>query len=352
MMYVNEHAPGENELQEKNGDLVCPADEQEQRAANGPWSEKDCPLVAQWLAANEKPLAAAIEASKETQYYLPDFRLDQETDKDLREAVFDTGGSVRYIAQALKARAMLRLHEEKINEAWDDLQACHRLSRLMGMGRKTIDLISAIVIDGFAYDGQCRIAHFAQLTPEQCAKFRADVQNLTPLPWYAKSSLSERFAALHMACSIAHGELPPGELNADDPETKTLRDRIAKWTDSGALEWNAVLHLLNEWFERLAAATMLPETLERRKAILQLDIELEAVRVATAKAVYSDETPPVPVASQQIASQIWKTIAGMPIALQERGERLFVNRQAAEIALVLSEYRTEHGRYPDWRSVL
>ena len=42
----------------------------------------------------------------------------------------------REAARALTARAMLRVDEGKVDEAWDDLLACHRLARLAGQGRR------------------------------------------------------------------------------------------------------------------------------------------------------------------------------------------------------------------------
>jgi hypothetical protein len=343
--YVKEHAPGQDEVQEKEGNSVYPSFEQEQRAANGPWSEKDCPLVAQWLAANDKPLAAVIEASKRTRYYFP---VISPTDKAVAAYSSQPLSNTRFVAEALRARAMLRLQEGKIEEAWNDLQACHRLSRLLGQGRTYIEPVVAMVIDEMASDGQCRLAHFSRLTPEQAESFRADLQKLPPLLRLETARLAERFLFLDAACSAAHGKWTQGLPRGDDAETQALRDGIAKWNESGVIDWNGVLYLGNEWFDRLAAATILPQAPERRKAVYQLDMDLEALRVATAKVLYSGTgQPPRPVASQQVASQIWHEIVGSPMVMFDQGERLIVHRQAAEVALVLSEYRTEHGQYPD-----
>ena len=92
---------------------------------------------------------------------------------------------------------MLRLGEGKVDEAWEDLLACHRLARLAGQGPTLVDALVAIALDGMACAGDQGLLQHAQLTPAQIARMRADLDKLPPLPKMVdKVKVSERFLTL------------------------------------------------------------------------------------------------------------------------------------------------------------
>src|SRR5439155_1216061 len=80
-----------------------------QRAMQRPWTPKEYPNLAQWLKANEKPLAITVEATKRSQYFSP--LVSPKTDKGpsgLLNAHLSGVQKCRDVANALAARAMLR----------------------------------------------------------------------------------------------------------------------------------------------------------------------------------------------------------------------------------------------------
>ena len=96
------------------------------RARSRPWSQQEFPVLAEWLAANKKPLALVVEASKCPCCYIP-LCCDQKT--PLIAVPFPAISPLRKVVWALHIRAMLRLNEGKLQEAWQDLLASHRLAR-------------------------------------------------------------------------------------------------------------------------------------------------------------------------------------------------------------------------------
>ena len=108
-----------------------------------PWSKQEFPVLAGWLAANEKPLALLVAASKRPR------RFDPLVPED--GCVIGTFLSVlnqyREAGRGLTARAMLRVGEGKMDAAWEDLLACHRLARLAGQGATLVDGLVAISMD-------------------------------------------------------------------------------------------------------------------------------------------------------------------------------------------------------------
>ena len=99
--------------------------DQLQLAMKRPWSNQEFPVIAKWLAANEKPLALLTEASKRPRRYDPLL-------PDNSDLLFGTPLSAvcqyRDVIRALTARAMLRASEGQIDQSWDDLLTCHRLA--------------------------------------------------------------------------------------------------------------------------------------------------------------------------------------------------------------------------------
>ena len=107
---------------------------QQDRAVKRPWSAKDYPQIAAWLARNEKPLAVVIEATKRPDYYNPLVsRKNPQDPGSLIGALLPSAQKCRELATALCARAMIRLEAGRLT-AWQDLLAVHRLARLVARG--------------------------------------------------------------------------------------------------------------------------------------------------------------------------------------------------------------------------
>ena len=112
-------------------------------AQSRPWKSMEHPDVAQWLNANEKPLALVVAATKRAQYFSPLVPNERKDKFFTYEGVINVRVAgpqgCRQFAASLTARAMLRLGEGRTDEAWQDLLACHRLGRLVGRGGTGIE---------------------------------------------------------------------------------------------------------------------------------------------------------------------------------------------------------------------
>ena len=86
------------------------------------------------------------------------------------------------------ARAMLRLGDGKVEEAWADLLTCHRLARLLG--RDSVTVIQALVAQtaiATALAGDQALLQHVNLAATQAEKMRHDLASLAPNPEWPES---------------------------------------------------------------------------------------------------------------------------------------------------------------------
>ena len=346
---------------------VPPASEEFELAGKRPWSEKECPLVAAWLAENEKQIQQLVEASKRPRYYLPVI-----ADGDWMGSCYFHLLPMRPVVRALLRHSYMRLGEGKTQEAWDDMQACHRFARLQSQRSVgATDGLIAIMCEAMALHGDRQLAHYANFTPGQAEKFAAETKKLTPLPSFVeKYDVFERFLYLDSICATARGSVKQSDIiprdisygdgrifirGGDTPEWNALRDSLAKRIGGGEVNWDEALRLGNAHFERIAAVGRKSSFRERLQASCAINEKLTRqsvkyqwprVRIAPAlkNAVKRDASPPndtegiYVIFLQQLEIGEFGTIADMRIA---------IFAQVTRISLALSAYRANFGAYPD-----
>ena len=122
--YLNEHASADASAPRDANGSPLPAEvwKKHMPATIRPWSEAEFPLLAQWVAANEKPLDLVVEACKRPRCFDPLVAAGSNLGARIVFCHYDTHGDPGLfpfeeasipIAKALVARAMLRLHEGK-----------------------------------------------------------------------------------------------------------------------------------------------------------------------------------------------------------------------------------------------
>jgi hypothetical protein len=366
--YVKEHTPDAmKDRFDAYGRWHIPLDSQEfMRALQRPWAKEECPLIAKWLAMNERALALLAEASKRPRFYFP---LVARSDWLGFINLFPYRLPMRSAVRCLKCRAMLRLHEGRIEEAWDDLQTCHRLARIPGRASmSTVDCTEAMMCDGMACDGDQKLAHFVKLTPEQAETFCAKMEMLLPVPTL-KEQLDgfERFLYLDSICATVRGSLKPSDIvpisskpddsirGGDTPEWNAIRGSLKKWIGGGQVDWDETMRLGNEHFDRIVALAQLPTLSERHVVGSKLDEEQK-----WQKAIYGYPVSKLPEHSgnkhegnDTPRSIFTRGVFVVYLAQLNDTAGVFVNSrttitsQLTPIALALSAYRTEHGQYPD-----
>ncbi len=173
------------------------------RAQERPWKAKEFPIVAEWLALNEKPLALIEQASRRPNCYFPFVAGDAEP-PILGGLLLPHLELLRSAAEALVTRAMLQTKQGNIDTAWRDLRDCHRLARLAAKGSTFVDALVGFAIDGMAVSGDMAFAHYSHLPAQRVEQMRAELVALPPVTDIVeKLDVGERFMCLDATASIA-----------------------------------------------------------------------------------------------------------------------------------------------------
>jgi hypothetical protein len=322
--------------------------DQLKRATQRPWKAKGQPKLAAWLKANEKPLAHVVAASRRSRYYLP--MVPPKTRKGssgLVNALLPGVQQCRELANALTARAMLRVGEGEYEDAWQDLLACHRLGRLIGQGGSLIQVLVCISIDRGASGADLAFLDRAKLDAKRIEKCLRDLQKLPPLPDLAeKVNLGERFVFLDMVMLIARHGLDYLEvLGGGKPsEPNPFAELMLAGTD-----WDPALRNANKWFDCLVAILRNPDRASRVKELSQFSDDLWQLKTRAAQAA-SKASPTILTDARARGEAVGNIMISLLMPnvpkVQDALDRARQTQDNLTLAFALAWYRGEHGRYP------
>ncbi len=345
-------------------DLLEPALEQ-------PWSKQEFPVLAAWLAGNERPLALLVEASRRPRRYDPLVCRE----KQPLSTVFQPASSVFFkpgdVVDALIAQAMLRLGEGKVDESWESLLACHRLARLVGQGPMLDEAVYASIIEHAALDGDQALLQHGDLTATQAAKMREDLDRLSAMPKMAdKLDVADRFRYLDTVSVCSREGVRALNWWIEVPDLKELGPELNKvvqelWAEPDELEntiralihygastevdWDLSLRMGNSWFDRIADAYREPTRAERRQAVTNLEEDFRRLEKTAADTKSLDDLmlgDPRRAVSERLG-QVLLIKFLPPIARNvEFEDRSTMRLELAKLGFALASYRADHGTYP------
>lgn len=318
-------------------------------ATRRPWAAKDVQPLADWLKLNEKPLALVLEATKRPEYFNPMTSQRQPGEpSNLIGTLLPTVQRNRELATALTARAMLRLHAGKLDDAWDDLLACHRLGRLVSRGATLIEGLVGIAICQIAHNASLALLDRPALTSKKAAQCLKDLRALPKAgPLTDKIGVAERMMGLDALQNIRR--YGPGA----DPLGRLLGEEFAfpsKQKVFEVIDWTAVMQTMNARYDRFAEVLGTKDRTARTKAYDKFEAELAAV-----KKEFGDEAKIKKILEGKDAGKaLGKAFGEALMSLlspaihkvqqaYDRADQTAVNLQ---LAFALAAHQKDTGRYP------
>ncbi len=318
-----------------------------------PWTAKEHRELASWLEANEKPLSVAIEATKRPHYFSPQVPTKTEKGSSGLIGVLLPGvQKSRWLADALAARAMLRLGQGKYDEAWQDLLACHRLGRLVGRGASVIEGLVGLAIDGLAGVGDIAFLDQTKADAKRMESCLRDLQNLPPLPDIAdKVNLCERFMHLDVIMMIdRQGTQWLERLSGDSPkDSNSLGEFVGDLMLEG-IDWDPALRNHNLWYDRMSAIARKTDRPSREKDWERINADLKSIK----EKMDSGELAETILEGKLSAEARGKVVGDILILLmtpavqrvRSSADRLKQVQENLCLGFALARYHCDHGRYP------
>jgi hypothetical protein len=245
---------------------------------------------------------------------------------------------------------MLHLGEGRLDEAWQDLLACHRLARLIGRGGTLIESLVGVAIEAIACNSTLAYLADPRVTPKQLRACLRDIQALPARSVMAdKIDLAERFMYLDAVRLVSRGGLELMEALAGGPPVKALdaktKAALAK------IDWDPALRAGNRWFDRMAESMRHKTRAEREKALDELDDDIKALKAGAAA---PENLLKVLQAGGEPDKETGKAIGDVLIVMlvpavrkvqsaDDRAEQINRNLQ---VAIALALYQREHKAYP------
>ncbi|HUS38957.1 MAG TPA: hypothetical protein VMX74_05880 [Pirellulales bacterium] len=324
--------------------------------SQAPWSQEDFPLVAEWLATYEQHLDRIVRGSKRSRYYSP-MMLDEETPHLLIAVLLPSLSHFRTASRPLHARAMLRLGEGNIDDAWSDLLACHRLARLVGQGPFLIDVLVSSAIERPAIRGIAGLAHHGKLTAEQVKKFRAQLDALPKAPRVADvMDQGERYMFLDCGCAMARDglyHLTSTLASGDVDVQQTAWGDILKTLSRQAIDWDVVLRTGNAGYDRLVGVARAKDHSERAKRMQKLEDDIVAMGDRSKRGLLG--SPLLLLAGEKGKHKLSRMVGEMLLTLLMPGLTSVMQSEHQTLTLAhmenmsldLAAYRAQRGNYPE-----
>jgi hypothetical protein len=230
---------------------------------------------------------------------------------------------------------MLRMGENDVTGARDDLAALHRLGGLFTQGATLIDRLVGYAIDSEASRAEQNLAAGGKLDAAQARQWLAASAQLPPMNGIADGiDYSERYLYLDTMQFGARRGLSPFMTLVSEP----LKASAPPWPLShlAPVRWGHAMEAGNVWYDRLVAAFGKPNRAERRAAVVGVMREL------------ADYTRGNGTYLHMLLSSEWPIAMFFPALEQvaDRDDAAAANRTLTQLALALAAHRAEHGNYP------
>ncbi len=318
------------------------------QALENPWAAKDHPAIVKWLDANRQPLDTLVTASKRRRFYIP---LLVGSDRPVMLTVPAPNlGRLLGAAKALAIRANLAIGQGRIDDAWRDILAMHRIGALVGQDTMLMVRLVGIRIGELADKATVNLATSGNLSGAKAGTILADLRSVGPGPGVLPAvDKGERFLVLGVIQELYVDPVElrevQGGIELPGPGRTKRDERIARARYKG-VDFNDILRRANAFFDLQLAAMRKPTYPERLKA-------RKALKAGLAKTKALAKNPPAdkPVAKESAKTrQAGTRLLAMLLVQLDRSqdvvERVKVRHHIARLAVALAAFRADKGEYP------
>lgn len=314
------------------------------QALSRPWSNQEFPLLARWLKANEAPLELLVNASKRPRFYNP--LVEKHNSFNFALGIYSA--EYRAASRALIARAQLRIQMGQLADAWNDLQASHRLARLVSSSPSMTDYLTAGVMEHMSCEGDVSYLRHCSHSAERWAQLASQLRDLPPLasPVHIIDD-SERIVFLDSVCRTAHKGFQ--FLNGDEDENMVEPETPEQRAARAAINWDLILTDGNAFYDRLVAAMQKDTRVEKDLELERCEQEIgerakrcKDVAIWLKTTVIGDRE----MVSEQLGNFFICMIAPATAAVSNFADQSQMRTDITKLGFFLAAFHAEKGTYP------
>lgn len=301
-----------------------------------PWTSEQIPPLGAWLAANQKPLNLLLDAAQRAKFFSPSVELMNGLHEPLLVMTLPWAPASRTAAHGLAARAMWLVARRRNTDAWRDILAIYRLSRLIGEDRTLVEQIVSINLELIADRATVALLESRNTSAELAEKIHADLESLG-----MRHSMADTLDGIERVAILS------ALLSLRDGNDYLRISQLDRWWFK-AVDWNIPLRKLNAHFDELSAAADLSDWDARKNALDVHEQQLKRIEVSIAGRKAAGGLKTWNVVRSEIVGDIFVTLMlpATNVACDAQ-DRANTHRALTELAAALAIYRSNHGIYPE-----
>jgi hypothetical protein len=305
---------------------------------SNPWTAKDVPPLAKWLADNDQALDLFVESSNMPQFYSPYPNLLVDRTVSVLEVQLQHVSGMRRVTQALMARAMYRVGKKDHQRAWYDCRSCIALGNHLASEHMLVNQLVAMSARRNGLGGTCVLLSQSNISSKLASLVFNDLIELNrPVDCSTALDHGERLMALDIVLRMSTGHLEDQALEEIDKD-------LAKIVKAG-IDPNLSLRWINERYDRMVKSARIPNHKERVRTLGALADELEE------EAEELTSMARLGGLSRTFRSNVVAEICFIHVfpALEMMGKTITEHEQFSmltTIAAALAVHKAEHGHSP------
>jgi hypothetical protein len=230
---------------------------------------------------------------------------------------------------------MWRLANGRISDAWSDIAAIHRWSRLIGKDRTLVEQTVSISIDSIADQATLAVLDSPKLSADLARQIHHDLASLGERQPMADSLAGiERLAILSAVVNLYQGNIHGLGISSGQGLFFKLVD------------WNVVLRKLNLHFDALSAAARLADWTARKRALEAHEVRLKEIVQSIEQRRGVGGLPAWKLRSEIVGDMFVALLLPATSAACAIEDRANTQRTLTKLAAAIAVYRAEHGEYP------
>ncbi|EAQ80854.1 hypothetical protein [Blastopirellula marina] len=307
-----------------------------------PWTRDQLSPLADWIDQQVPHFDKLHEMNARPKFFLPSPNILDGKYEMLLAALLPTVQHQRDAARSLSARAMLAIGENRPADAWEDIKTIFTLSRCHSQPGFLVEMLVSGAIRGMAMGDLLTLLNSGQCDAALLDKIEQFLAQIKPADGMAPGiSTMERIAGLDAAISLSTHEInADAAIGSGDGSLNSLT--------YAPYDRNAMLRKLNQWYDRLAAAAEIDNLDDRKAAMDQLEIDIQAetqgaVNAGSVTGAIFNQSARGELIAKVLAGLLLPTITQAMLAEERTNSQL----QLMRVAVALETYKVETGDYPD-----